>query len=342
VSHTLEELAAYVGGEVIGDKACEIDSVASLISARSGQICFYTGSKHKQSLRQTSASAVIVSAADTERSPVDCIVVDNPHLAFARIASLLHKPSNVNQGIHKTVCIDDSAVIDPSVSIAAHCVIGAGTKIAAGTTIAAGCVLGDGCVIGENSCLYANVTIYNDVQVGRNAIIHSGVVAGSDGFGMANDSGSWVKVPQLGTVIIGDDVEIGANTTIDRGALDDTVIGNGVKLDNQIQIAHNVHIGDHTAIAGCVGIAGSTRIGRYCTIAGGVVVLGQLEITDNVHITATSTVTSSIQRSGAYSSGTPLMENARWHRSYVRFGQLDDMAKRLKQVEKQLADKDSK
>ena len=342
MSHSLEELATYVGGKVIGDKACEIDSVASLTSARSGQICFYTGRKHKQALLQTSASAVILTTADTDDSPIDCIVVDNPHLAFARIASLLHVSSDTSPGIHKTACIEDSALIDPSVSIGAHCVIGSAVQIAANVQIGSGCVLGDGCVIGQNSHLYANVTIYNDVTIGQNAIIHSGAVVGSDGFGMANDNGSWVKVPQLGTVIIGNDVEIGANTTIDRGALDDTVIGNGVKLDNQIQIAHNVQIGDHTAIAGCVGIAGSTSIGRYCTIAGGVVVLGQLEITDNVHITATSTVTSSIGRSGAYSSGTPLMENARWHRSYVRFGQLDDMAKRLKQIEKQMAGKVSK
>jgi len=341
VSHTLEELATYVGGKVTGDNACEITSVASLTSARSGQICFYTGGKHKSSLQQTSASAVVLSEPHADLSPVDCIVVDNPHLAFARIAALLNPVRKAMPGIHVTACVDDSASIDPSATIDSGCVIGTNTRIGANVCIGAGCVIGDDCTFGDNSFVYANVTIYGGVSVGRDAIIHSGAVLGSDGFGMANDSGRWVKVPQLGGVVIGDDVEIGANTTIDRGALDDTVIGNGVKLDNQIQIAHNVHIGDHTAIAACVGIAGSTSIGRYCTIAGAVVILGQLEIVDNVHITATSLVTRSIKQSGAYSSGTPLMENAKWHRNFVRFGQLEDMAKRLKRIEKQLADKHS-
>ena len=340
MSHTLEELATYVGGKVTGDKACEITSVASLTSARSGQICFFTGGKHKAGLQQTAASAVVLSASHADSSPVACIIIDNPHLAFAKIAALLHPSRQVVPGIHATACIDDSALIDASASIGANCVIGANTRIAENVHIGAGCVIGDESAIGDNSYVYANVTIYGGVQVGVNAIIHSGAVLGSDGFGMANDNGRWEKVPQLGGVIIGDDVEVGANTTIDRGALDDTVIGNGVKLDNQIQIAHNVHIGDHTAIAACVGIAGSAVIGRYCTVAGAVVILGQLEIVDNVHITATSLVTRSIKHSGAYSSGTPLMENAKWHRNFVRFSQLDDMAKRLKRIEKQLAGKD--
>jgi len=194
-------------------------------------------------------------------------------------------------------------------------------------------------VIEEGSTLHANVTVTNKTVIGRNAVIHSGAVIGGDGFGFANDQGHWIKIPQLGKVVIGDDVEVGANTTIDRGALDDTVIGNGVKLDNQIQIAHNVRIGDHTAIAGCVGIAGSTTIGRYCTISGGVGIVGHIEIADNVHITAATVVTKSINKSGAYSSGTPLQENTKWHRNFVRFRQLDDMAKRLKRIEKQLNNK---
>jgi len=332
VSHTLEELANYVGGRVEGDTTCVIDSVASLVTAGSQQLSFYTGGKFKQAFSDTAADAVIVSSKHVNLSSTNLIVVENPMLAFALIAEKLN-PASVLSGIHPDASVDPTANIDTSAYVGAQSVIGAGVKINAGVTVEASCVIGQDCVIGENSRLHAHVTISDKTIIGKNAIIYSGAVIGSDGFGMANDQGRWIKIPQLGIVEIGDDVEIGANTTIDRGALDNTVIGNGVKLDNQIQIAHNVKIGDHTAIAGCVGIAGSTVIGQYCTIAGGVGITGQLEITDNVHITAMSLVTQSISESGAYSSGTPLQENAKWQRNYIRFTQLDDIAKRLKRIE---------
>ena len=338
MSHTLEELASYVGGKVEGDAACVIENVASLESAGSRQLSFYTGGKYKQALVSTKADAIIISEKHMSLSSANLIIVDNPLLAFALIAEKLN-PSPIVSGIHPDASVDPTANIDASAYVGAQAVIAAGVQIKPGVVIDASCVIGQGCVIGENSRLHANVTLNDKTQIGKNVIIYSGAVIGSDGFGMANDEGRWVKIPQLGIVEIGDDVEIGANTTIDRGALDNTVIGNGVKLDNQIQIAHNVRIGEHTAIAGCVGIAGSTTIGRHCTIAGGVGITGQLEIADNVHITATSLVTQSISESGAYSSGTPLQENAKWQRNYVRFAQLDDMAKRLKRIETEFKDK---
>ena len=338
MSHTLGELAEYVSGKVLGDKTCVIDNVASLISAKQSQISFYSDTKYSHELADTKASAIIISAKHADLSPTNCLVVENPQLAFALIATKLNSP-NILAGVHMDASIDPDARIDGSAYIGAQSVVAAGADIKAGVVVGAGCVIGRGCVIEEGSILHANVTLNDKTIIGQNAVIHSGAVIGGDGFGFANKQGCWIKIPQLGKVVIGDDVEVGANTTIDRGALDDTVIGNGVKLDNQIQIAHNVRIGDHTAIAGCVGIAGSTIIGKYCTIAGGVGITGQLEIADNVHITATSLVTQSIKSSGAYSSGTPLQENTKWHRNFVRFRQLDDMAKRLKRIEKQLNDK---
>lgn len=335
MSHTLAELAGYVGGIVEGDEACVIDNVASLTSAKHSQISFYTGGKHSLSLANTKAGAIIVAAQHANLSPTNCIVVENPQLAFALIAKKLNSPE-ILSGIHKDASVDPDANIDCSAYVGAQSVIAAGVNIKAGVMIGASCVIGKDCVIAEGSKLHANVTLNDKTVIGRDAEIHSGAVIGSDGFGLVNDQGRWVKLPQLGKVVIGDDVEIGANTTIDCGALDDTVIGNGVKLDNQIQIGHNVRIGEHTAIAACVGIAGSTVIGRCCTIAGGVGIADQLEIVDNVHIAAASIVTQSITQSGVYSSGTPLQEKAKWQRNYVRFRQLDDMAKRLKRLEKQL------
>jgi len=335
VSHTLEELASYVGGRVEGDAGCVIENVASLTSANSRHLSFYTGGKHNTAFANTNAGAVILSEKHVGVSSINCIVVNNPSLAFALIAEKLN-PVEKLSGVHPDASVESGANIDATAYVGPQCAIAAGVQIKAGAVIGAGCVIGKNCVIGEGSRLNANVTLNDKTIIGQNVIIHSGAVIGSDGFGMANDEGRWVKVPQLGGVVIGNDVEIGANTTIDCGALDDTVIGNGVKLDNQIQIAHNVQIGDHTAIAGCVGIAGSTVIGRHCTIAGGVGIVGQIEIVDNVHITVASIVTQSITSSGAYSSGTPLQENTTWQRNFVRFRQLDDMAKRLKKVEKQL------
>lgn len=335
---TLAEIADKVGAEFQGDPEKRLQGVASLQSARSGHVSLFTHTRYKQELQNTQAGVVVLKKEHSVLSPVACLIAENPHLVFARIATFLTSKVPPPAGINPDAVIDESANIDASASIAAKCVIGRNTQIGRNAVIGPACIIGHNCNIGDDFTCAANVTICDDVHIGDRTIIHPGVVIGSDGFGLANDDGVWIKVPQTGGVSIGNDVEIGANTTIDRGALDDTVIEDGVKLDNQIQVAHNVHIGAHTAIAGCAGIAGSTHIGRYCTLAGGVGLSGHVILADNVHITAMSLVTKSITEPGVYSSGTPLQENKKWHRNFVRFRQLDDMAKRLKKIEKKYED----
>ena len=336
MAYTLGELAEHVQGTLKGDADCQVNSVASLEAATTGDISFITKKEFLSSLSTTSASAVILSEEFVDECPVTAIVSDNPHLAFTRIAQLLYPAIPVDEGIHSSAIVHESANIHNKVAIAANVVIGENVSISEGVHIGPGCVLEAGVKIGQASRLTANITICQGASIGERVIIHPGVVIGADGFGLSNDNGAWLKVPQIGSVIIGDDVEIGANTTIDRGALDNTVIGNGVKLDNQIQVAHNVIIGDNTAIAGCAGIAGSARIGSGCTIGGGVGILGHIDIVDDVHVTAMSFVTKSIDMPGIYSSGTPLQGNQEWRRNTVRYRQLDDMAKRLKRLEKKL------
>lgn len=336
MTQTLAELATRFGAGIQGDADCLIQGVASLKSAQSGQISFFYDKHYVDELALTKASAVILRPEHSELSPTACLVTDNPQLLFARVAELFQRQAGVEAGIHSDATVDPSAQIDPSAFIAARAVIDRDAKIGRNTVIGAGCVIGAGSVIGDDVRLVANVTICDNVRIGDRALIHPGVVIGSDGFGLVKDEDRWLKVPQLGSVVIADDVEIGANTTIDRGTLDNTIIEQGVKLDNQIQVAHNVHIGAHTAIAGCAGIAGSVRIGRYCTIAGGVGFSGHLEIADNVHITGMSLVTKSITEPGVYSSSMPTQESRKWNRNVTRFGQLDDMAKRLKKIEKKL------
>lgn len=332
---TLSDLAAYVGGVVQGNAECVITGVATLANAIPGDITFLSNPQYRRYLVGTQASAVILSPEDKDACTTTALVVDNPYVAYARIAAWLYAEveGNVPSGVHPTACIDGHSSIDASASIGPHCVIEAGVEIAAHVVVGAGCFVGKNALIGEKSHLLPNVTLYSGVRLGKRVRIHSGAVIGSDGFGIANDKGVWVKVPQLGSVIIGDDVEIGANTTIDRGALEDTTIEEGVKLDNQIQIGHNVHVGAHTAVAGCVGIAGSARIGKRCSIGGGVGISGHLEIVDDVYITGMTFVTKSIRSPGWYSSGIPADTNQQWHRNVVRFRQLDEMARRLKVVE---------
>jgi UDP-3-O-[3-hydroxymyristoyl] glucosamine N-acyltransferase len=257
-------------------------------------------------------------------------------VAFAYVAGWLYADDAIPAGIHSSATIDPDCQIHKTASVAAQCVVEAGAVIGAECHIGPGCVIGKDVKIAEHTRLLANVTIYHGSQIGKRVILHSGVVIGADGFGLANDDGRWVKVPQVGKVVLGDDVEVGANTTIDRGAIDDTVIGAGVKLDNLIQVGHNVHIGDHTAIAACTAVAGSTHIGKGCAIGGCVGIVGHLEIADNVTITGMSHVSQSIPEAGVYSSGTPLEKNAQWHRNFIRLKQLDDMSRRLKKLEKQM------
>lgn len=337
--HTLRELARHIDAELHGDADCLISGVATLQKAQAGDISFLAQPRYRKYLGDTLASAVILGREDITSCTVNALVVKNPALGYARTAALLNPDPWVQAGIHASACVSAQSDVESSALIGPHCVIEAGARIGARVIIGPGSIVAENSVIEADSRLVANVTICRDTHIGQRALIHPGAVIGSDGFGFANDNGAWIKIPQLGRVIIGDDVEIGANTTIDRGALNDTVIENGVKLDNQIQIGHNVRIGAHTAIAGCVGIAGSTKIGARCTIAGGVGIGGHLEIADDVHVTGMSMVTKSILLAGIYSSGIPVEPNTTWNKNIVRLRQLEDMTRRLKALEKSLNDK---
>lgn len=339
MAYTLQELAEAVDGQVKGDPDQNITDVATIQHAEPDSITFLANRSYRKYLQNTRAGAVILAEKDLDNCPVAAIVVNNPYLAYAKIATLLKPVNTSNAEKHATASIHTTAKISQSVSIGANAVIEAGVVIGENTLIGPGCVIQKNTSIGSHSTLIANVTLCHDVTIGDEVILHPGVVIGADGFGIANDQGQWVKVPQLGSVVIGNRVEVGANTTIDRGALEDTVIEPGVKLDNQIQVAHNVRIGENTAIAGCTGIAGSTVIGKQCAIGGAVNIVGHLKIADHVQITAASTVTQDITEAGLYSSGTPLQKNSQWHRNFVRFRQLDTIAKKLRQLEKLFQDK---
>ncbi len=331
---TLAELAAQLGADLRGDGARTVSAVATLQHAGPDDLSFLANRRYRRYLPSTRAGVVVLAPEDAEFSPVPVLISDNPYAAYAEAARLLFPPPPLQQGVHPSAVVDPAAQIDDSAWIGPHCVIEADAVIGPRVQIGAACIVGRGSRVGEACRLVARVTILHGVTLGRRVTLHPGTVIGSDGFGMANVGGTWKPVPQLGGVLIGDDVDIGANTTVDRGTVEDTVIEEGVKIDNQVQIAHNVFIGAHTAIAGCVGISGSARIGRHCTLAGGVGIVGHLEITDHVHITAMSMVTRSITRPGSYSAGTPLMPNPQWRRNAVRMRSLDDMARRLKELEK--------
>jgi UDP-3-O-[3-hydroxymyristoyl] glucosamine N-acyltransferase len=338
IEYALHELAQHVGGEVFGNKAVIINRLSALGDAQEGALSFLANANYRALLQTTKASALIVREEDVDQCLCPVIVVLDPYLAYAKISHLFDKRA-ITRTIHSTAVIDASAKLGINISIAAHVTIGANVVIADGVVVGAGTAIGDRCNIGEETQIASNVSVYSDVVIGKRNIIHSGAVIGADGFGFANEKGAWIKIAQLGGVQLGDDVEIGACVTIDRGALNDTIIEDGVKLDNQIQVAHNVKIGKHTAIAGCTGIAGSTTIGAYCTIAGGVGIVGHITIADNVHITGMTLVTKSILEPGVYSSGMAAIPDAQWKKSVARFRQLDDMAKKLNRLEKLNNDK---
>lgn len=329
----LAELAAYVGAELRGDGEKQIHQVATLAQAGAHDLSFLANPRYRKQLRATAAGAVIVAPETLQECPVDAIVARDPYVAFAKIAALLNPPPAFEPGAHPTAVVHPSARLAAGVHVGPHAVLGENVDVGAGTYIGPGCIVEDNVRIGVGGRLIARVTLCHGTQIGARVLVHPGVVIGSDGFGHANDGGRWIKVPQLGCVIIGDDVEIGANTTIDRGALEDTRIEDGVRLDNLIQVAHNVVIGAHTVVAACTGIAGSTKIGRHCAIGGAVGIVGHLEIADGVQLTAMSLVTRSIRAPGVYSSGAPLQENHLWQKNCVRFKQLDDMARRVKALE---------
>jgi UDP-3-O-[3-hydroxymyristoyl] glucosamine N-acyltransferase len=335
--YTLGQLAERLGATLRGATDKPISGLATLQEASADQLSFLANAQYRKFLSGSQAGAVLLTAADAEDYAGNALVVANPYLAYAELSHLFDRKPHALPGVHPTAVVAADAHVDANASIGAYAVIESGAQIAAGVTIGAQCVVGARSVIGEGGWLAPRVTLYHDVRIGKRVVIQSGAVIGGEGFGFANEKGVWQKIAQIGGVTIGDDVEIGANTTVDRGALSDTLIGNGVKLDNQIMIAHNVQIGDNTAMAGCAGISGSTKIGKNCMIAGGVGMVGHIEVCDNVFVTGMTMVTRSITEPGSYSSGTAMQPAAEWRKSAARIRQLDDMARRLQQLEKQLA-----
>lgn len=335
---TLGELAERISAELHGDADCLIQRVATLSGAGQGDITFLSNSRYRKYLPDTAASAVILTRDELDVCPVNALVTDNPYLGYARIATLLYARQPGEGGIAQSAVVHSTAEIDASSVIGPGAVIGVACRVGAGTVVNAGVVLGDNVTVGSDCLLYPNVVLCEGVTIGNNVILHPGVVIGSDGFGIANDKGTWLKIPQVGSVLIGNDVEIGANSTVDRGAIENTVIEDGVKIDNQVQIGHNVVIGENTAIAGCAGISGSSRIGKRCMIGGAAGIGGHLEICDDVIITGFAMVTKSVRTPGMHSSGIPLAENRRWRRNVARFQHLDELHKRVEELEKKLQD----
>ena len=334
VTITLGHLAEFLGATLRGPADKEITGLATLQEAGPGQVSFLANPQYRKFLATSHAAAVLLKPADAEGYAGDALLIADPYLAYARISHLFDPKPKAAAGVHPTAIVADDAVVDPNASVGPYVVIESGARIAAGVTLGAHCYIGARSVIGEGGWLAPRVTLYHDVRIGQRVVIQSGAVLGGEGFGFANEKGVWQKIAQIGGVTIGDDVEIGVNTAIDRGAMDDTRIGNGVKLDNQIQIAHNVQVGDHTAMAACVGISGSAKIGKHCMLAGGVGLVGHIEICDGVFITGMTMVTRSITEPGSYSSGTAMQPAAEWRKSAARIRQLDDMSRRLQQLEK--------
>ncbi len=330
----LRDLKSQLGGEVIGEVTSALDSVGTLERATANQITFLANPKYRRALDVTNAGAVIVSTKERDATQRPRIVTDNPYAYFAKVAQLFSPRRKHAAGVHPSAVIAATATISNSASVAEFASIGARANIGEGVHIGAGCTVGDDVVIGRDSELVARVVVYAGTQIGARALIHAGVVIGTDGFGFANENGAWLKIPQTGCVIIGDDCEIGANTTIDRGAIESTVIGNGVKLDNQIQVGHNCEIGDHSIIAGCTGIAGSTMIGKRVMIGGAVSITGHLSICDDVVLSANAFVTKSITVSGMYSSGFPLMPHREWLKNAAQLRHLDKIAAASKKKQK--------
>jgi len=330
----LGDLVERFGGQLAGDPNLEVSGIAPLADAGASHISFLSNSKFRAQAASSGAAALILTPADDALINGEYagarIVTPNPYVYFARAAQFFAALTEIKApvGVHASAIVDDSARIDPSASIGARAVI------EAGAVIGPGCVIGPGAVIGEGTQLLANVTFHARCVIGARGIIHSGAVIGTDGFGFANEGGVYIKIPQTGRVVIGDDVDIGANTTIDRGALADTIIEDGVKLDNQIQIGHNCHIGAHTAMAGCVGVAGSAVIGKYCTFGGAAMVLGHLTIADRVHVGSGSMVSRSILEPGQYTGFYPLAKNADWEKSAAIVRNLTSMREKIRALEK--------
>ncbi|HXS51255.1 MAG TPA: UDP-3-O-(3-hydroxymyristoyl)glucosamine N-acyltransferase [Usitatibacter sp.] len=332
IALTLRQIVERLGGEAVGEAQVPLTGVATLDSAGPSQIAFLANPRYRARLATTGAGAVIVGRGDRDAASIPRIVCDNPYAYYARTVALFHPQPAVMPGIHATAQVDPSARIDGGAQVDAYAVVGPRAVVGRGAWIGAHACIGADCAIGEATRLHAGVTVYERCRIGARCIVHSGAVIGADGFGMARDEGRWIKIPQVGAVRIGDDVEIGANTTIDRGALDDTVVEEGVKLDNQIQVAHNCVIGAHTVVAGCTGISGSVTVGKHCMIGGGVGIVGHISICDHVTISGMTLVAKSITQPGTYTSGLPMMPHARWLRNAALLRRLDRIAGRARRA----------
>jgi UDP-3-O-[3-hydroxymyristoyl] glucosamine N-acyltransferase len=333
---TLGQLAAQFGCELVGDPGVVVTRVGTLANAAPDAVAFLANSLYRAQLKSTRAAAVILAPRDRDGCPVASLVHAEPYLAYARIAAALHPVESAVPGVHTSAVVAASARVAASAQVDAQAVVGSDCAIADGAVVGAGSVLGANVAIGKGTRIGARVTVLDGVRIGARCIVHPGAVIGADGFGFAPDRGTWQKIPQVGSVVIGDDVEIGANTTIDRGAIEDTVIEDGVKLDNLVQIAHNVRIGAHTVMAAMSGVAGSTKVGKRCMIGGGVVMINSLKICDDVMFTFRSVVTRSVDEPGTYSGHLPAEEAALWRKNAARFRKLDALADRLIEAERTL------
>ncbi len=340
MTRSLGELAVRHGLELRGDPDTRVARVGTLQAAGPDAVSFLANPRYRKYLATTQAGAVVLEPELAEQCGTAVLISKNPYAAYARIAADLQPEPAFEPGVRAGASVDPSAEVAGDACISPGAVVEAGARIGAGAFVGPNCVVGAGAQLGPGSRLVANVTLCHGVRLGARVLVHPGAVIGADGFGLAREPEGWIKVPQLGSVLIGDDVEIGANTTIDRGAIDDTVIEDGVKLDNQIQVAHNVRIGAHTVVAGCAGISGSTIIGRNCMIAGAVGIAGHLEIADGTVITGLTMVSRSISKPGVYSGALPLDEAASWRRNAARFRQLDRLAKRVGRLERQAGSRD--
>ncbi|GMM83157.1 UDP-3-O-(3-hydroxymyristoyl)glucosamine N-acyltransferase [Pseudoalteromonas sp. MTN2-4] len=331
--YTLAQISEFLDASLDGDASHCIEKIATLANAKETDIAFLANKKYRAQLDETQAGAVIISEKEAALFSGNKVIVKDAYIAYAKLAQMMDTTPVCANGIHPSAVIDENAQIGENVSVAANAVISAGVVLGDNVQIGAGCFVGENTKIGQGTKLWANVSVYHDIEIGEYCLFQSGAVIGSDGFGYANEAGKWVKIPQLGRVIIGDRVEIGASTTIDRGALDDTIIHDDVILDNQIQIAHNVEIGQGSAMAACSVIAGSTTVGKYCQIAGLVGINGHIDICDGVMLTGMTMVTKSITEPGAYSSGMPHTTNKEWRRNMAHFRNLSDFKERIKVLE---------
>jgi UDP-3-O-[3-hydroxymyristoyl] glucosamine N-acyltransferase len=326
---TVGDIVARLGGEAVGEAGVPLTGVATLDSAGPGELAFLSNPKYRARAAASRAGAVIVGPGDRDATTGPRIVADNPYAYYARAVALFNPERAVIPGVHPTAVVAAGARIAPGAEVGPFAVIGAGCVVGEGAFIGAHCSIGDASSVGPGTRLHPRVTVYGGCTIGARCVVHSGAVIGADGFGMAREGGRWLKIPQVGGVRIGDEVEIGANTSIDRGALDDTVIEEGVKLDNQIQVAHNCVIGAHTVVAGCTGISGSVTIGRNCMIGGGVGIVGHITICDGVTVSGFTLVTKSITEPGTYTSAMPFMPHSEWLRNAAHLRHLDDIARRV-------------